>query len=90
MKILYEESFGRDLDDVRNQKVRDRIVAVIERIKKAELVQGIPNLKKLQGYKNLFRIRIGNYRLGIEISDNVVTLLRFKHRKDIYDVFPPP
>jgi mRNA interferase RelE/StbE len=37
---------------------------------------------------NYYRIRIGNYRLGLRYDSNSVTLLRFMHRKDIYTYFP--
>ena len=41
---------------------------------------------KLRGYKNEYRIRIGNYRIRYEILDEgkKVLLLHCKHRKDIY------
>jgi mRNA interferase RelE/StbE len=88
MKILYEESFSKDLDEIRNQKLRNRVSSVIDRIKEVKYIQDIPNLKKLQGFKNLYRVRIGDYRLGIEIDGDTVTVMRFKDRKDIYEVFP--
>lgn len=35
-----------------------------------------------------YRIRIGNYRLGLKQEQDTLTLLRFMHRKDIYTYFP--
>ena len=42
--------------------------------------------KKLFGYTNLYRIRIGSYRIIYEIEDSVKTvrILAVKHRKDVY------
>ena len=41
---------------------------------------------KLNGDENLWRIRIGDYRVVYEIHDDrlIVLVLRVAHRKDIY------
>jgi mRNA interferase RelE/StbE len=52
-------------------------------------VKGGQYTKKIEGYETYYRIRIGDYRLGMEaISGREVVLLRFLHRKDIYRYFP--
>ena len=45
-------------------------------------------LKKLRGERNYFRIRIGDYRLGLKIEGQLVTLVRIINRKEIYRYFP--
>jgi len=42
--------------------------------------------KKLQGYKELYRIRSGNYRIVYSIREKMllVFVVRVAHRKDIY------
>ena len=42
---------------------------------------------KLKGYKKLYRIRAGNYRIIYEIEDKVLRILiiAIGHRKDIYE-----
>ena len=37
---------------------------------------------------NFYRIRVGSYRIGVEVEDDVVILLRFGHRSEIYRRFP--
>jgi len=41
---------------------------------------------KLKGFKNEYRIRIGDYRIRYEINDQekIVLMLHCKHRRDIY------
>jgi mRNA interferase RelE/StbE len=41
---------------------------------------------KLAGDDNLWRIRVGDYRMVYEIHDNrlIVLVLRVAHRKDVY------
>jgi mRNA interferase RelE/StbE len=45
-----------------------------------------PGVKKLQGDENLWRIRVGSYRIVYEIYDERLTVLviRIGDRKDIY------
>ncbi|MFI5163682.1 MAG: type II toxin-antitoxin system RelE/ParE family toxin [Bacteroidia bacterium] len=42
----------------------------------------------MEGYKDFFRIRIGDYRIGLLIHGNSVDVLRVLNRKDIYKYFP--
>jgi mRNA interferase RelE/StbE len=35
-----------------------------------------------------YRIRLGDYRVGLKIENNTVCFVRFLHRKDIYRYFP--
>lgn len=37
---------------------------------------------------NAFRIRVGNYRIGIYLEKDTVIFTRVALRKDIYDIFP--
>ena len=46
-------------------------------------------LKPLRGFKNYFRIKLGDYRLGLKLrNDNGIEFMRVKHRRDIYRHFP--
>jgi mRNA interferase RelE/StbE len=53
-----------------------------------QALKDIINLKKLSGYKSAFRIRIGDYRIGVIIENDTVIFVAFAHRKDIYHRFP--
>ncbi len=46
-----------------------------------------PGCKKLKGYKNAWRIRVGDYRVIYEIQDQVllVIVIAIGHRKNIYE-----
>jgi len=55
---------------------------------KKQSLRDIRNLKKLKGYKNLFRIKIGDFRIGIFIENDTVEFARVVHHKDIYKLFP--
>ena len=67
------------------RKLRTFITAV----EKADAIRDIPHVKKIEGYESYYRVKIGDYRLGMEaISGRGVALLRLLHRKDIYRYFP--
>ena len=46
-----------------------------------------PNVKKLAGWVDRYRIRVGDYRIIYRIKDDVLLLLviRIGHRRDVYD-----
>jgi len=66
-------------------KIEQFIFNDITSFKKTE---DIPKLSKLKGYRNYYKIRFGNYRMGIKIMDNVLIFERILHRKDIYKYYP--
>jgi len=47
-------------------------------------------IEQMTGYKDKYKIRIGNYRMGITIvkKKNLIICQRIAHRKDIYRIFP--
>lgn len=44
--------------------------------------------KKLTGFKNAYRIRMGEYRIGFVFENGTIELIRILGRKDIYKYFP--
>jgi len=65
MKIEFLSKFNQDLNKIHLKSVRNSLLKVIELTQSAETLAEIPNLKKLQGFKSAYRIRIGDYRIGI-------------------------
>jgi mRNA interferase RelE/StbE len=60
----------------------------IEEVERAETLRAVPNLKKLRGAEGYYRVRIGDYRLGLVLEGDTVVFVRFLHRKDLYRYFP--
>lgn len=88
MNVKVDESFEKDTDKITEAKLLLKISDIIEQVRKAQSFADIPNLKKLKGFKNYYRIRIGDYRAGITIENKNVVFERFLHRKDIYKYYP--
>jgi mRNA interferase RelE/StbE len=61
---------------------------VFEEILTHKNFKEIIGLEKLEGYKNYYRIRFGNYRAGIHIEGDILSFERILHRKEIYRFFP--
>jgi len=88
LRTVFKESFLRDLRDVKNRDLLARIKQVIQEIESAQTLQDLPNLKKLKGERNYYRIRVGDYRIGLQLEGDLATLIRILNRKDIYKYFP--
>ena len=88
MEIRFEGSFEKDLLKIADKKIKKKLIQIIDTIKIAARPQDIANLKKLENYKTFYRIRAGDYRIGIEIIKNTVIITRILPRKDIYKFFP--
>ncbi len=88
MNTSFLSQFEKDIEKIRRQSVKDDIANAIEQIEQAEGVHLIVNLKKLKGFKTAYRIRIGDYRIGVFINGGSVEFARVVHRRDIYQLFP--
>jgi len=88
MKTVFLAQFGRDIEKLWLQSVKDDIAVAIEQVEQAQSTADIVNVKKLKGFKTAYRIRIGDYRIGVFIENETVEFARVIHRKDIYKAFP--
>lgn len=88
MKVAFRDSFAKDLKGVKEKRLLNRVREVIESAEKATSLTELPNLKRLKGGGNYFRVRVGDYRLGVALENDAVVFVRFLNRKDIYKRFP--
>lgn len=88
MQVAFLKKFSKDLDKIKQPKDKKGILKIIQLVKKAEKLDDLSGIKKLTGFDDAFRIRTGNYRIGMFVDEEVVQFARVAHRKDIYKVFP--
>jgi mRNA interferase RelE/StbE len=88
MKAEFTSRFYKDLDKITQSTVKAGIIAVINQVEEANKLSEIKNIKKLKGHSIAYRIRLGDYRIGVFYENEVVEFVRVSHRKDIYKVFP--
>ena len=93
MNVEYLDKFYKDIDKISSKIVKKKIIELIQHIENSSDISQISNVKKLVGFTNAYRIRIGDYRIGdyrigIFFQDDIVIFARILHRKDIYKLFP--
>ncbi len=89
MKVEYKKSFAKDLKKKSNdRKLLAKVEQIIEQVDQAQDTHQISNLKKLKADGNFYRIRTGDYRLGLIIQDDTVIFVRLLNRSEIYRYFP--
>lgn len=88
MKVEFKDSFAKDLKGIKDKALLKRVKGIIDAIEKADSLSRLQNLNKLKGHENYFRMRAGDYRLGIAVKENSVIFVRCLNRKDIYKYFP--
>lgn len=65
MNVSFLSGFSKDLDKIRMAQVKDSVYSMILLLEQADSLTDIPNLKKLKGHKSAYRIKIGDYRIGL-------------------------
>jgi mRNA interferase RelE/StbE len=89
MRILFDRSFSKSLDKLKDKQVRGKLKDLIIRMEKAESLNDLPAIKKMKGHTGFYRVRIGDFRVGFELTNsNEIILILIAHRKDIYKRFP--
>jgi mRNA interferase RelE/StbE len=86
MKILVDRSFERDVKKLPIQ-IQKQVSEIIKTISTASTLQQI-NPTKMEGAKNAYRVRFGNYRIGFYLEGDSIILSRVLDRKEIYRYFP--
>jgi mRNA interferase RelE/StbE len=88
VKTIFRESFLKDVKNAKDKRLFTLIRDTIEAVETTTSPLSIQNLKKLKKKGSYYRIRLGDYRIGLVIEGDIVTFVRFLHRKDIYRYFP--
>ena len=88
MIVKIDRSFEKDTNRIKDKKLLIQIVSCIETVSTSSDLTEIKNLKKMKGAINHYRIRMGEYRIGVVIIGKTIIFERILHRKDIYKYFP--
>ena len=88
MQVEFRKTFKQDLKSLKDSKFLKRIQQVVEEVEEAKALLEIRNIKVLQGYEGFYRIRVGDYRIGLFVENEIVAFVRVLHRKEVYRFFP--
>ena len=89
MIVEFDKSFDKSLRQIHDPNVLRKLKRIIIQIEDSPSLLQLPNIIKLTGFSHYYRIRIGDYRIGIELINKAkVRFIIIAHRKDIYKNFP--
>ena len=90
MEIFFKPTFIKDF-----KKLPKEIKLIVKKIcfeivPQAKDLKELSNLniKPIKGFKNFYRIKLKDYRIGFKKENNKIIFIRVKHIKDIYKYFP--
>ncbi len=88
MQVEFTRKFQKQVENCTEKRVKLKVAEIIHDVIRTDSMVDFNNLKKLTGFKNSYRIRVGSYRIGITIEKEKVIFAAFDHRSAIYKYFP--
>lgn len=89
MEVQYRQAFLKDLKQLKSSTSYQRIYELaFTTLEAINTLEEIPDIKAMRGYAGRYRIRIGDYRVGIEVNGDVIEVMRVLHRREFYRYFP--
>ena len=88
MQVEFSPAFLRDLKHIKDAALLQMVKQAIIDLEQARDLHDLPGLKRLHSEGPYYRLRVGDYRLGILAKGSALILVRCMHRKDIYRYFP--
>jgi mRNA interferase RelE/StbE len=88
-RVEYTKRFLKELSELPKEIQAQAESIVFEKLLIANPFS-LGYLERMKGYHDKYKIRIGNYRIGISIDkqNSLIVCKRIAHRKDIYRIFP--
>jgi mRNA interferase RelE/StbE len=88
MNVRFEAKFAKDLKQISDGRLLKAVKELVLACKEVESLTEISQVKKLKGYDTFYRVRIGDYRIGLKLAEDGLIFVRCLHRKEIYRYFP--
>jgi mRNA interferase RelE/StbE len=88
MKVSYAKKFLKQLASIPSEtrvKIED---FVFDELISASSISSLGKVEKMQGYHGFYKVRFGNYRVGLAIENEVIIVKTVMHRREIYKFFP--
>ena len=83
MKITLSKDAVKDIQKL-NPKERKKLGRYVTYIKSAQSLYQIPQTQRIQGTKNMYRIKIHPYRIFVETQETGVMITRINPRGNAY------
>ena len=87
MKTVDTRKFRKNLEKLPPSD-QISVLDALDAIELAESFSEVRHLKPLKGHKNFYRLRVGNYRIGLFWTGEVFSIEDVGPRGDFYKRFP--
>ncbi|MDP3684777.1 MAG: type II toxin-antitoxin system RelE/ParE family toxin [Ignavibacteria bacterium] len=88
MKVEYRKKFLKELSQLPQNPRLEVEKFVFEVLPNAVTLASLGKVEQMKGYKHFYKGRFGNYRLGLQLVDEVLIVEIIAHRKEVYKFFP--
>jgi len=85
MEVEFRKSFLKDLKG-KDNAILNQLRILIEKLETSNSLELIKNIKKMKGSESYYRIKLGDYRLGLKVENNKLIIIRFLHRKPEFGI----
>ena len=80
--IIFSTEAKKDIEKLDSQ-IKKRLKRKLEEIASSSNVKSLA--KRLINFADAdYRLRVGDYRITFDLQDNVIAIVRIRHRKDVY------
>ncbi len=88
MKVEYRKRFLKELAKIPASQRIEVENFVFDELPTLSRIAESGKIEQLKGYHGYYKIRFGDYRIGLHVEGDTLVLERALHRKDIYRYFP--
>ncbi len=88
MVIKFRKKFLKELVKIPANYRNNIEQFVFNQLSNFNSIEEIGKIEKMKGYNNYFKIRFGQYRVGLKKENDILIIETVKHRKEIYKYFP--
>lgn len=88
MDFWYNKQFLRDIVSIPMPYKKQIENLVFEELPLLNQQALFSKISKMKGYNGFYKIRVGDYRIGLYTSSSKLKFIRVLHRKEIYRFFP--
>ena len=90
MNVIPTDKFIEHLEKLKKDVLTiERAEKAVAKLRAANSLREISNIKSMQGHPDFYRFRFGDFRIGFRLVDaNTIKLLTIEHRSVFYRDFP--
>jgi mRNA interferase RelE/StbE len=88
LKIEFKKKFLKELAKLPSPYRNNIEKFVFEDLPNFKSISEAKRIEKLKGYNEFYKVRFGEYRIGLKYKNDIITVERVLHRKEIYKYFP--